>query len=159
MKPTYEVERKYLIRYPELPVPGELSCEAIEQVYLKTPPDISERVRERAGRYFHTAKIRISGARAEEREEEITRADYASYLERRDPLCAIINKVRRVFLYENQTFELDLFPFWSDRALLEIELSDESDPVIMPPFIHVMREVTDDIRYKNHSIAQAIPLE
>ncbi|MGI6238806.1 MAG: hypothetical protein ACOYI5_04180, partial [Christensenellales bacterium] len=58
-----------------------------------------------------------------------------------------------------QVFELDIFPFWSDRALLEIELSDESDPVHLPPFIDVIREVTDDARYKNHAIAQAIPFE
>lgn len=159
MSEHYEIERKYLIRYPALPVPGEVSCDDIEQVYLKTAPDLSERVRARAGRYYHTVKVRISGARAEEREEEITRHDYLGYLERRDPACAAIAKVRRVFLYENQTFELDLFPFWSDRAILEIELSDEQVPVDIPPFIHVIREVTDDIRYKNHSIARAIPFE
>lgn len=159
MIPNYEIERKFLIRYPALPVPGEISCEGIEQVYLKTPADVSERVRERAGRYYHTVKRRFSGARAEEREEEITREDYLGYLQRRDPACAVIKKVRRVFLYEEQTFELDLFPFWSDRAILEIELSDELDSVALPPFIHVIREVTDDERYKNHSIAQAIPFE
>ncbi len=159
MSAHYEVERKYLIRYPALPVPGEVSCEPIEQVYLKTPRDISERVRERAGRYYHTVKLRVSGARAEEREEEITRADYLGYLERRDPACAVIRKVRRVFLYEGQTFELDTYPFWNDRAVLEIELSDESDQVVLPPFLQIIREVTDDARYKNHSIAQAIPVE
>ena len=159
MSPHFEIERKYLIRYPALPIPGEVSCEGIEQAYLQTPPDVSERVRERAGRYYHTVKLRVSGARCEEREEEITHADYLGYLERRDPACAVIKKVRRVFLYENQTFELDLYPFWNDRAILEIELANELDPVVIPPFIQVIREVTDDGRYKNHFIAQAIPLE
>jgi len=159
MSAHYEIERKFLISLPALPLPGEVSCEDIEQAYLITPPQISERVRGRAGRFSHTVKIRVSGARAEEREEEITRAEYEKYLERRDPACAVIRKVRRVFLYENQRFELDVFPFWSDRALLEIELNDEADPVELPPFLRVIREVTDDERYKNHAIAQAIPLD
>ncbi len=159
MTPHDEIERKFLIRYPTLPIPGEVSCEPIEQIYLNNQPNVSERVRDRAGRYYHTSKIRITGARAEEREEEITRAEYLAYLERRDPACAVIKKVRRVFLFENQTFELDTYPFWSDRAILEIELAGESDRVAIPPFLKVIREVTDDERYKNHSIAQAIPFE
>ena len=30
MSPHYEIERKYLIRFPKLPVPGELSAEPID---------------------------------------------------------------------------------------------------------------------------------
>ena len=39
---------------------------------------------------------------------------------------------------------------------MEIELSDESDPVELPPFINVIREVTDEDEYKNSSIAKRI---
>lgn len=159
MSAQLEIERKFLIRYPALPIPGEVSCEAIEQAYLKTPLNLSERVRARGGRFYHTVKRHVSGACAEEREVEITRAEYLGYLKRRDPLCAVIRKTRRVFLYQGQTFELDLFPFWNDRALLEIELPAEDTPVTLPPFLHLIREVTQDPRYKNHAIAQAIPFE
>lgn len=36
-----------------------------------------------------------------------------------------IRKDRYCLTYENQYFEIDVYPFWNDKAILEIELSDE----------------------------------
>ena len=54
-------------------------------------------------------------------------------------------------------FEIDLFPFWEDRAILEIELQDEAQPVEFPPEIEILKEVTEDRRYTNSSMAKEIP--
>jgi len=37
---------------------------------------------------------------------------------------------------------------------MEIELQNEEDKVIIPSFIKVIKEVTDDDNYKNHSFAK-----
>ena len=29
-------------------------------------------------------------------------------------------------MYENQYFEIDIYPFWDDKAIVEIELNDEN---------------------------------
>ena len=52
-------------------------------------------------------------------------------------------------MYENQYFEIDIYPFWNDKAIVEIELSDENTQIAFPPFLKVIKEVTDDNNYKN----------
>ena len=45
-------------------------------------------------------------------------------------------------------------PFWSDKAVLEIELSSEDTPISVPEQIHIIKEVTADDNYKNASLAR-----
>ena len=159
MSTPYEIERKFLIRMPDFPLPVETKATDIEQAYLVNPDGNSERVRMRAGKYYHTLKVHISNVVREEYEREITREEYEKLLERRDPNCTFIKKVRHVFEYKGQTFELDVFPFWKNQAYLEIELPDAETTIDIPDFIEVMREVTEDIAYTNHSLAIRIPEE
>ena len=159
MSVPYEIERKYLIKMPEFPLPAEAQATDIEQAYLVNPDGNSERVRMRAGRYFHTLKVYISNVVREEYEREITKEEYEELLKRRDPNCTFIKKVRYVFEYRGQVFELDVFPFWKKQAFLEIELPGEDTPVEIPEFIEVMREVTEDRRYSNHALAIRVPEE
>ena len=51
-------------------------------------------------------------------------------------------------------FELDVFPFWQDVALLEIELKDEKEPFEIPAFVNAIKEVSADKSYRNSVIAQ-----
>ena len=57
-------------------------------------------------------------------------------------------------MFENQYFEIDIYPFWSDKAILEIELSDENAKIVFPKEIKVIKEVTDDDSFKNASLAK-----
>ncbi len=159
MSIPYEIERKYLIKMPAFPLPVSTEETDIEQAYLVNPEGNSERVRARAGKYYHTLKVHISNLVREEYEREITREEYEKLLERRDRNCSFIKKVRHVFEYRGQTFELDVFDFWKKQAFLEIELPDENTPVDMPDFIEVIREVTEDRAYTNHALAISIPEE
>lgn len=159
MSASYEIERKYLVKMPIFPLPEKDAASEITQTYLVTPPEISERVRCRDGRYTHTRKVRVSGIKAKETEEIIDRAQYEALLQKRDPALRSIQKVRHVFAYRGQTFELDVFPFWKKQAMLEIELEKEDTPVDFPSFLSCIREVTDDPAYKNQAMARQIPEE
>ena len=64
-----------------------------------------------------------------------------------------IRKTRYCLTYENQYFEIDIYPFWDDIAIMEIELSDEKEEIKIPTFICVIKEVTEDDAYKNASLA------
>ena len=160
----YEIERKYLIRMPD---PAWLAREAeateIRQTYLLTAPNCTERVRRRGrdGRYVytHTIKRKLSDLRRIEDETEISEKEYEELLLRADPARKPVEKVRWCFWHAGQFFELDVFPFWTDRAYLEIELADESQQVILPPGLRIIREVTDDPRYTNAALALAVPYE
>ena len=49
--------------------------------------------------------------------------------------------------------EIDIYPFWDDRAVAEVEVGSEDEVVHLPDCIRVIREVTEDGRYKNASLA------
>ena len=70
------------------------------------------------------------------------------------PDCRPIRKTRYCLTYDNQYFEIDVYPFWKDKAIMEIELSNESAEIRFPDQIKVIREVTDDEAYKNASLAR-----
>ncbi|MCD7865087.1 MAG: hypothetical protein LUG54_03575 [Clostridiales bacterium] len=64
-----------------------------------------------------------------------------------------IRKTRYCLTYMGQYFEIDVYPFWDDKAIAEIELSDENAEIIFPKQIRVIKDVTDDDSYKNASLA------
>lgn len=161
----FEIERKYLIRRP--PKAWLAACtegSSIIQTYLVTEaPGHSDRVRRRedsaAVVYTHTEKRRISDLRREEHEREISESEYNDLLRRADPGRQVIEKRRHVLMYEGQCFEIDIYPFWADRAVMEIELEDESQPVRFPPEICIIKEISGDRRYTNAAMAKDIPFD
>ena len=52
-----------------------------------------------------------------------------------------------------------LYPFWKKQAVLECELKDETEQFEVPPYITVLRDVTEAAAYKNVSLAKVIPEE
>ena len=161
-----EIERKYLIRMPD---EGKLDSLAlgrdwIEQTYLTAEAGTTERVRSRRPPggtpvYTHTVKRRLSAVTREEREEEIGREEYEALLKRADPTLQVIRKTRWRIPYEGHTLEIDRFPFWADRALLEVELHSEEEAVALPDWISFIREVTEDEGYTNRAMAASVPYE
>jgi len=156
-----EVERKFLINYPDTTTLESLpNCRRIEiiQTYLKSPSGEEARVRQRGYDgsyiYIHTAKRNISGLKRVEIERRLSKDEYLRLLMDADPECRPIRKTRYCLTYENQYFEIDLYPFWKDKAIMEIELSDENAAISFPGFIKVIREVTDDENYKNATLAK-----
>ena len=156
-----EIEHKYLIGYPDreelLAMPGA-DIAYLAQTYLKSEKGITERVRRwRQGdvtRYYHTVKSRISGLSHHEDESEIGEEEYSLLLGRKRPGRSSIEKERILIPFNNRTVEVDIYPFWSDRAIAEVEVMSEEEEVLLPDCINVIREVTDDVRYKNTSLAK-----
>ena len=159
----YEIERKFLIRRPEEAwLEKSAQGSDIIQTYLKTEASgHSDRVRRREGKngvvYTHTVKRRVSDLRREEQEREISEAEYRTLLQRADPERRTIRKRRYVLPYDGKDFEIDVYPFWQDKAVMEIERTDEMETVMLPPEIEIIKEVTGDRRYTNAALAKAIP--
>ena len=92
-------------------------------------------------------------------ESEITEEEYKSLLKFQRKGYSPIFKHRHSFCLDGFTYEVDIFSFWKDRAYLEIEVdSEETNPPI-PDFINIIKDVTEDIRYRNTSLAQSIITE
>ena len=65
-----------------------------------------------------------------------------------------IRKTRYCLVYKNQYFEIDIYPFWKDKAIIEIELNNENQEFEIPKQLKLIREVTNDKRYKNSELAK-----
>ena len=157
----YEIERKYLIAYPNVKwLESNPTCQRIEiiQTYLNSNAGEEVRVRQRGidGNYIYsqTIKRKISGLKRIEVEKRLSQVEYLTLLMEADTSKRQIRKTRYCLTYDNQYFEIDLYPFWEDKAILEIEISDENTPITFPKELHILQEVTEDDSYKNASIAQ-----
>ena len=156
-----EVERKFLIRRPQQEWLENLpNCQRVEiiQTYLTSEPGTERRVRQRGMQgsftYYLTTKRPVSDVSRVEIEQRLTAEEYLHLLMEADTSMHSIRKSRYCLTSGGQYFEIDIFPFWADKAILEIELMNEDDPVTFPEGIEVLREVTDDPDYKNYALAK-----
>ena len=156
-----EIERKFLIRYPDIAAletnPG---CRRVEisQTYLKAAPGEEHRIRQRGidghYMYYETIKTGRGGHTRVELENRLSQEEYLKLLMEADPELRPIRKTRYCLSENNLYFEIDIFPFWKDQAILEVELSDENQEIIFPKELEIIREVTDDENFKNIALAR-----
>lgn len=160
-----EIERKFLIKMPDKNLLSNLdfySKNEIIQTYLKSLDKNTERrVRQRGNSndgysFYYTEKTAISSIERIETECKISMKEYVDYLTESDTSLHQIRKTRYCFLYENQYFEMDIYPFSKEYAIMEIELSSPNEEVKIPDFISVIKEVTEDDNFKNHSLAKVL---
>ena len=159
-----ETERKFLIAMPDTAALAALpDCRilSMEQTYLSAVQGETHRVRAvREGErvtYVETVKERVNALTAVERENEISASRYRELLALADAARQPIMKTRYCVPVGARVAEIDIYPFWQDRAVLEIELADERETVLFPDFVRVLKEVTADFRYKNVNLAKFVP--
>ena len=161
-KTHLEIERKFLIAYPDTDHLDSLeNCSKAEitQTYLKDRARIRKWCKNKKTSYIKTVKEKISDLTHIETETEITKAEYDSLFKNADPDRNTIVKTRYRYPYMGKVIEIDVFPFWNDRAFLEVELENEDELFSLPPFINVIKEVTEDKRYRNSALAKEIPYD
>ncbi len=157
-----EIERKYLIAMPDkvkLQLIPNCSVTQIEQTYLCEDGDgMCRRVRKRGNpqdgwQYTLTKKQHVAFGERIELEEEISHEQYEAFLKEADPGKQTVSKVRYAFPFRKQVLELDVYAFSDTLATLEIELEHIDTPIILPSFIDVIADVTDDERYSNYALS------
>ena len=169
MPTKMEIERKFLIKFPSSwEALSELfddivDVKRITQTYLKPKGDEpSSRVRKTIEGltgdtktiYHYNQKKPVETGTHEETEREINEKQYNKYMEDPYPGKGPVEKTRFVFKYNDQIFELDVFkgPL-KGLAILEIELDNKDDTVELPPFLEVIKEVTEDKKFTNFALA------
>ena len=161
-----ETERKFLIRMPDISLLRSFQgvrVKDILQTYLVSERGKNSRLRRvcEGGKvsYIKTVKQRISVLSAYEDECEISEEQYERELENADKTKSDIVKTRYCIPYADHIIEIDIYPFWSDRAILEVELESENESFSLPDYISVVKEVSDDKRYKNAKLAESVPFD
>ncbi|MBR5528627.1 MAG: hypothetical protein IKV97_06435 [Clostridia bacterium] len=161
-----ETERKFLIKHPDInilaAIPG-VKIKNMVQTYLNSEKGVTLRVRKAACdgliSYVRTEKKRISAMSCFEDEKTISKTEYDTLLCNADTSRHPIEKTRYCIPHDGVILEIDIYSFWNDRAILEIELVSESQTFTIPDFIDIIKEVTDDKRYKNASLAKEVVTE
>ncbi len=160
MSNSLEIERKFLIRFPDkkyLDIKRKLE---ILQIYLENGSNNSQRrvrkIKENnTVKYFYTEKIFISDEKRQETEYEIKKSEYQKLLCEKRNDCVPIEKQRICFVFRNQLFEMDIYPFSDRLAILELELESTEQEIFFPDYIDVIKEVTGIDEYSNISLANA----
>ena len=162
----YEIERKFLIRYPDIEkLEAMPNCKRVEimQTYLNAPEGDEVRVRQRGSDgqfvYIKTTKRKISDVKRLEIEKRISQDEYLRLLMDADITKHPIRKTRYCLTWNNQYFEIDVYPFDKKHAIVEIELTNENDEIEFPDFLNVICEVTDNDAYKNASLAKTLAFD
>lgn len=156
-----EIERKFLIEYPDLALLNNIkTCRKIPitQAYLTTPDEGYFRIRKRgegdSALFIKTFKIKISDMKRIEIENYISKEEYYNYLNKKEYITGIISKDRYCIADGSTYYELDVYPFWQDKATIEIELLSEDEAYVLPKFVNLIREVTFEPEYRNLALAQ-----
>lgn len=152
-----EIERKYLVRSVDFGKMPKTEVVNIEQHYLIQE---GQRLRKRGqnGRFVYTLteKRPMNGTLERmETERQLSPREYNNLMEYQDPICLPITKKRHCFVYNDQYFELDVFEGeLGGLMVLEIELGTKEQPVYLPPWIKIEREVTDNVEYTNRVLSE-----
>jgi CYTH domain-containing protein len=161
MSTPLEIERKYLIEYPDiawLESRPDVTKSEITQVYLLSEDGAEVRLRRRKENgivtCYRTEKRYVTAVTREEYEVIISKADYEAALTLADPAKSPLRKTRYVLPHGGLHIELDVYPFWDDQAIAEVELPSEDTPVVFPAEVKIIREVTGEKAFKNSELAK-----
>lgn len=151
-------ERKYIVE-----LTGELPEDSIEstitQTYLKGEPNVEIRLRKRSWEhklvYVHTTKKKTSENEELVTERQINQSLYEIMLGLSDHQRQTIHKRRNSFIWKGQYFEVDTY-LDQQQGLVILETKDiaENEPVKFPPFLNVIKDITDDEEYYNYNLAE-----
>lgn len=155
-----EIERKFLIHMPKLETLLALggAPHEITQTYLTNGPEgENRRVRrsEQGGEvtYTYTQKKRITDLTCIEEEREIDESEYQGLLSDARKGSATLTKTRWKIPFDGHIVEVDIYPFWEEYAVLEVELKSEEETFSIPEELTIFREVTGERLYKNTALA------
>lgn len=158
---THPHRRRYLIRMPDVEALEKLpNCRRvdIDQTYLQSLAGREQRISRRCiddkTLYYSTEKGPAANGGTIETERRLTRDEYKDLLTTADRSLRPIHK-RRYYLSENSVyFEIDVYPRWQDKAILEIDLERADEQVEIPEFLQIIADVTDDRSYDYRALAE-----
>lgn len=117
----------------------------------------SKTIRKNKITYTYNEKLNISGFSRLEKEVVLTQQDYLLALRQCDTTLSPITKTRYAIPLDGFVYEIDIYPFGRQYAIMEVELANKDIHPPIPHFVNIVKEVTHDKAFSNHSLAQSIP--
>ena len=153
-------KRKFLVEMPDVnklcEQYGALALDMMQTYLHMVAPNVERRIRQQKNGedylYFYTEKHLMPDGAKWDTEKPISEKAYIRYLMEGDSSLHSVRKTKYRFIFGGYRFELDVYPFSTDRAMLFMYAGGAD--AAMPPEIKVIREVTGDPAYKNRHLAQ-----
>ena len=166
MKQGFEIERKYIIRMPDICFLEKASDKIINisQSYIGKNSDgfncrIRKSIENGKQKFYYTEKKNINNIKRVENECFIDEQTYNTLFEKRLENRNVIEKIRYVISKNGFDYEIDVYPFWKNQAVMEIELEDENITPKNLDEIEILADVTFDGNYSNFALSIKIPEE
>ena len=154
---------KYLVEIDEetlnnIKNEANYSSSHIEQYYLTSANGIERRIRkrERNGNelYSYSEANYISNNERIKTDKVLSSREYYDLYSQINKDLKAIDKLRHSFIANELFYKLDIFNFDQSKAILSVQASEESD-IKLPSYIKVIKDVTNDMNYKNYYLAQS----
>ena len=103
--------------------------------------------------YSHEMRYEIKGEKIQKK-RQITAREYIEMIVSPDLTKQKMMKTRQCFIYERQYFIVETFlNIEHFPSILRVEMTNETKKLKLPPFLKVLREVTNDNAYETWSMA------
>ena len=155
-------KHKYLIAMPDMNRLvvnyGAVPFEMTQNYLVVTNPRIERRIRKQKNGpdylFFYTEKHLMDDGTMWDTERPISSKEYKKYLLEAEPELQPVHKVKYRFNLDRQRFEIDVYPFSKEKAVMFAYAGNDVDQVLLPPEIQVLQEVTGNPAYKNKTLAR-----
>jgi CYTH domain-containing protein len=132
----------------------------VQHDFIVSTAGVESRIRKRGqgGSYIYTIteKKVINGVKVES-VRPLSVKEYETLYRQRDPNHKSVLKTRRCFLWNTHYFQLDIFTDCTERChgllLLETYTTKEANDLELPPFLEVVREVTNEPQYSMFNLS------
>ncbi len=152
----FYIEKKYLIHIPDISYLDKLGgCSKVKMTltYLNGSSercDIKLLLRDEDGKKFYQKIIKGNNQKST---ISLSAEEYIDELDNkmidRKPLI----KYRYSFIYHSVYYKIDIFED-KDFSILEVDLLSSHEIVHFPSFIEVLKDVSDDLNYKNYNLSK-----
>jgi len=165
-EPAPQAEKhKYLISMPDLGAliknRGAVAVDMMQTYLCDTSPDKERRVRQQRNGddylYFYNEKHHGGDGVCWTTEKPISEKRYIRYLMEGDPAYHAVRKTKYRFVFNQQRYEIDVYPFCEDKAVLFCYTGGADAEI--PEEIEVIKDVTNDPMYKNKQFAKTLRIE
>lgn len=154
-KHKYLIERpnmdELIVRYNAVPF------EMVQNYLVETNPRIERRIRKQKNGsdhlYFYTEKHTMADNTKWDTERPISQKEYNQYMLEVDPQLQPVHKIKYRFSYLNERFEIDIYRFSADKAMMFC-YAEDGEQIQLPPEIRVLQDVTGNLEYKNKTLAR-----
>ena len=155
-------KHKYLIAMPDMNRLvvnyGAVPFEMTQNYLVVTNPRIERRIRKQKNGsdylFFYTEKHLMEDGTKWDTERPISSKEYKKYLLEAEPELQPVHKVKYRFNLDRQRFEIDVYPFSKEKAVMFAYAGSDDRDVTPPAEVTILREVTGDPEYKNKTLAR-----